>query len=563
MNRKTAIGIGAGVLAICLVCVCIAGIGSYAYRDQLLAWLGLAPAQGVAKMLPAETQFYLLVSPNIQNVPGYLNLKELYLDNPDIQALLDEFETEVNDEAGITFEADIQPWLGTEVVIAIPDFSQAIQAQGAFNAPPALVVAAQTSNKEASDQFIAKVLAEAVEKDNPFTDEAYRDVTLHRQNNELRNETTLITTFNDFVVFSNSDTLVKGMIDKSQGDETPSLVDSERFKKVTGELPDNAIVLLYMEVAGILEAVLAQSAVQLPAAQTQDLEAFEGMGLAGTLQPDGIQMDMVASYNVEKMSDTMKASLQRPASPNAILADIPAEALLMANGYNLSLAWESVKQGLESNPDFSQQMSDLEQELGFSIEEDIFSWMTGEYSLVLIEATPPDAFSPPLGGYALIGANDVNQARTHVEKVIGALEEGGMSMPLEAQTVHGLEMNAMPSPDGKFQGGYGFYKDYLLLAYHEDVVKAVTEANQNPLPDNANFKAVQGHLPADNYGYLYIDFDQLQSLIEGQLGDFEQENYQKNVRPFLEPIHALGAAAGTTGVEQGLSKAVFFVLISE
>ncbi|MBE7552760.1 MAG: DUF3352 domain-containing protein [Anaerolineales bacterium] len=565
MNKRTTIIIGIAALFLCLVCVVVAGIGGYVYQDKVLALLGLAPAQKVATMLPAETQFYMSITPNIQNMAGYQNLKKLYFDNPDIQALFDEVETEMSDEAGITYENDIKPWLGTEVVIAAPDFTEGIKAQSQdpfASAPtPDFVLAAETSNKEASDNFISKVLAEAVKKDNPYTDEVYQDVTLHHQKNG--NDTATLATFNNFVVASNSDALVKGMIDQAQGKDAPALADSERFKKITGELPANAVGTLYMEFAGLFEAALAESAVELPESQVKDLQAFNGFGAAGTLQPDGIQLDMVVSYDLTKMSETMKASIQRPASPNAILADIPADALFAANGFNLNLIWQSAKQSLESNPDFTQQMDDLEKELGFSVEEDIFGWMTGEYAMVLVEAAPADEFSPPMGGYVLIGANDVNQAKMHVEKVFGALEESGGSPPLESQTVQGIEMKVMADPNGAFMGGYGFHKDYFLVAYHEDAVKLLASSNENPLSGSANFKAVQSRLPGSNYGYVYADLDQVQQVIEDQLSDFEKEDYQKKVRPFLEPMHALGASASTVGVEQGMSKGAFFVLISE
>lgn len=565
MNKKTTLIIGIAALFLCLVCVVVAGIGGYVYQEKVLALLGLAPAQKVATMLPAETQFYMSFTPNIQNIAGYQNLKKLYFDNPDVQALFDEVETEMSDEAGITYENDIKPWLGTEVVIAAPDFTKGIKAQSQdpfASAPtPDFVLAAETSNKEASDNFISKVLAEAVKKDNPYTDEVYQDVTLHHQKNG--NDTATLATFSNFVVASNSDALIKSMIDQAQGKDAPVLADSERFKKITGELPANAIGTLYMEFAGLFEAALAESAVELPESQVKDLQAFNGFGMAGTLQPDGIQMDMVVSYDLTKMSETMKASLQRPASPNAILADIPAEALLAVNGFNLNLIWQSVKQSLESNPDFNQQMGDLEKELGFSVEEDIFGWMTGEYAVVLVEAAPADEFSPPMGGYMLIGANDVNQAKTHVEKVFGALEESGGSPPLESQTVQGIEMKVMADPNGAFMGGYGFHKDYFLVAYHEDALKSLTSAGENSLSGSTNFKAVQSRLPGSNYGYVYADLDQVQQVIEAQLSDFEKEDYQKKVRPFLEPMHALGASASTGGVDQGMSKGTFFVLISE
>jgi hypothetical protein len=565
VNKKTVIGIAVVIALLCLIGIIIAGVGGYVYRDKLMAWLGLAQAQKVAGLLPAETQFYMAVTPNIQNMAGYENLKKVYLDNPDIQALFDDFVTEASGESGITFSEDIKPWLGTEVVLAAPNFVEAVKAQnddpfGSAATPP-IVMAADSINKAASDQFISKLLAEEAEKGKAFTDELYRDVALHVQKQD--DATTIVTTFDNLVVISNQDSLVKGMIDQAKGNDAPSFAESERFKKITGVLPTNAILIFYMEFSGLFEAALAESAVQLPESQVKDLQAIEGLGMTGTLQPNGIQLDVVASYDIAKMSEAMKKSLQRPASPNAILNDIPAEALVAVNGFNLNQIWQTVKDSLESNPDFSQQINDLEQELGFSIEEDIFSWMTGEYAMVLTKAKPADEFTPPFGGYLLIGTDNVDQAQTHVDKVFGIIEEQSDMGPLENQTVQGIELKVAADFDGAFMGGYGFHKNYFLLAYQEDAVKALASAAQTPLANSPNFKAVQSRLPTSNYGYFYVDFDQLQPAIEAQLGEFGQEDYQKKVRPLIEPIHALGAAANTVGVDQGLSKGIFFIMISE
>ena len=62
MNKKTTIIIGIAALFVCFVCVVAAGIGGYVYREKVMALLGLAPAQRMANMLPAGTQFYMAVS---------------------------------------------------------------------------------------------------------------------------------------------------------------------------------------------------------------------------------------------------------------------------------------------------------------------------------------------------------------------------------------------------------------------------------------------------------------------------------------------------------------------
>ncbi|MBN1220512.1 MAG: DUF3352 domain-containing protein [Anaerolineae bacterium] len=561
-NRKTMIGVGVGVLVLLACCVCLLlGIGVYVYQEQLMAWLGLAPSQKVARILPGETQFYASLNPNVQNVAGYQNLKKLYIDNPDVQAVLDEFESEVKKETNLIYEEDIKPWLGPEVVLALPDLTQALE--GSSDTPP-IVLAAQTTDQAASDNFIKKVLAEAAKDSEPFTEEVYQDVTLHIQENQFSNDKLVVTTFDNLVVIASGEQLVRDMIDKSKGkSEQTSLAENAQFKKITGELPANAVATIYMDLSGLFDVALQESAFELPPESTQDLEAFEAVAMAGTLQPDGVQIDVVATYDVEQMSEQMKTSLRQSASANAVLDDVPAEALFVYNGNNLNNIWQQTKKSLESNPDFNEGMKDLEEELGFSFENDVFGWMTGEFAVVLLEVPPPDEYSPPLGGYALIGADDVDNARNRVDKVIAALEEQGEMPPLETETIDGIEMKVFRNSDDQIQGGYGFYKNYFLLAYLEDSIKAVTVASQSPLTGSDNFKTVQNRLPGQNNGYMYADFDRVRSVVEDQLSDYEREDYQKNVRPFLVPIHAIGAASSTGGAEQGVNKGSFFILISE
>jgi len=557
-NKKMMVGAGAGILVLlCCICLLLAA-GGYWYKDQIMAMLGLAPAQKIARLLPEDTQFYASLSPSIQDLPGYQNLKKLYLDNPDVKKVLEEFEQEMGEEANITFENDIKPWLGQEIAMAAPDITASFDTSAST---PSLVFAAESTDQEASNNFIEKVKAEALaNNDNPFTEEVYQEVTLHIQ--EGRSDVTIITFFDNFVVIGNDKDLIQSMIDKSQGtDKDPSLADSPKFQKVMAEVPAKAVFNVYMSMSDFFSAALAESAVELPPESTQDLEALEAVAMAGTLQDNGIQIDVAVSYDMEKMSDTMKESLKQPASPNAILNDIPAEAIFVYNAHNLNNIWQQSKKGLESNPDFSEGMQDLEEELGFSLDEDVFGWMTGEFAVVLLEAAPPNEYAPGLGGYALIGTDDVDQARQSIDKVIGSLEEQQMLPPLEVQTIDGLEMQVYEDYDGA--AGIGFHKNYFLMAYLKDSIKAAASASQNPITNSENFKTIQSRLPGQNYGYFYVDTDRIRAVAEKEMSDYDKEEYEQYVRPFVEPIHAVGAAGDKSGFDRGIGKGVFFILISE
>lgn len=562
-KKKLWIMVGGAMLALCLIATCLVGVGGYTYWDRLAAILGLAQPQKTASMLPATTQFYTSFTPNLQNVSGYQNLKTLYLDKPEVKAALDKLKGEFEAETNLSFETDIQPWLGTEIVMAMPNFNEAIEDPSGATTP-SFVVAVETTNLEASNQFIDKVLAKAVEEDLPFTNQTYQEVTLHIQDN-TNGEDVYLTTFNNFVTASNDETLIKSMIDQAQGrSESPTLAESERYKKVMQQLPANAIMTAYFDFGGLMESALQQAAVELPAGQNQDFKAFEGVGVAGTLQADGVQLDSVISYDVTKMSETMKAALEQPASPNAVHQLIPAEALLVYNANNLSRIWQQTKQSLESTPDFAETLQDFETEMGLSLDDDVFGWMTGEFALVMIETTPVDEFDVPFGGYILIGTDNVEQAKSKVTKVMDVMEAQGALPPLETINVNGLDVQGTTNfMTGKFDTGYGFHENYFFAAYREDSVTALTSATSNSLATSPNFMAVQERLPSSNYGYFYIDLDRFQTLMESQLSEFDREEYEQNVRPFLDPVRAVGASAEVAAADSGMTKGRFFFLIKE
>ncbi len=560
-NKKLMIGAGVGVaVLLCALCA-IVGIGGYVYQDELMTMLGLAQPKNVVEMLPQDTDMYMVITPNIQNQAGYQNLKNLYLDNPKIQTLLDEFWADLSDQTEITYEADIKPWIGTEVVMAVTDLAESVDNP---SATPPVVIAAATIDKEASDQFIAKVLDGAIQDGTEFSTESYKGVTLHIDKSD-EEEPAMLSTFNNFVVFANSESLIKGMIDRIQDEELSSLADNATFQKITNALPPESVATFYMGFSELLEAASQQGDIQLAPEQLQTLKAYEAVGIATILQPNGVEVDFVISYDLESFPETMRELiLNYPASPNTIHNDIPADALFVINATGLDKAWQQSKMSLEENPDFAETLADMQQELGIDLDQDVFSWMTAEYAFVLLEVPAADEFTPPLGGYVLIGTDNIEAAQQGIQNISDALDQTGSLPPLEQQTVAGIDMQVMPDfMTGEMSAGYGFYNNYFTMAYLPASVEALTSAPQNSLTNSPHFQAVKSRLPGNNYGYVYVDLEHTQALIEDQLDDFTRPDYDESVQPFVEPMLAVGLAGDSESIGQGISKGTVFFLMTE
>jgi hypothetical protein len=559
-NRTIVIVVGA-LVVLCLVMACLVGV-AYWQKDQVLGLLGLAQQTQAAKMMPADTPIYMSLSLNLQNQAGYQNLQKLYLDNPDVKKALDDAKANAAKESDLDYDKDILPWLGTEAGVAVFNIPETGSSEN-----PDVLIAVATRDVKASDAALEKLRAKQAETSGkPFEQGTHEGVTYWFQKSDSGSDM-YISTFNGFVVLATSEETLFGAIDRvKKGGE--SLATSQAYQATLAELPKNGAFFTFVDWTALADIVMKNNqAAQLTPEQLAQLKAFQTVGLAFTLQPDGVQVDSAVRFDPKQLPAAMQASLNRPGSPNSVLTKIPNSALGFYSGSDLRAIWQQLREGLAANPDFEQQLADMEQQTGINLDQDVFGWMTGEFAVAVTKVASPDPSTPPLGGYALIGGDD---AKTVEDKTANLLEaysksQGGMPLPFQKQTIAGHEMNIIPDPStDKMLAGYGFWDSYLVVGYQEDALAAGFDAASDPVTNNAHFKAVSSRLPAKNYGYFYIDIDAARTLVEGtpSLG-LDSSSYAQEVKPFIEPLRAFGSASDAGSGQNGVIKGTMFLLIAE
>jgi hypothetical protein len=563
-NTGRIIAIVVGVLVIlCLCCILAAGV-AYWQRDQLgkllprelSELLGLAPQIGAANMMPADTPLYWGMSLNLQNQAGYQNLKKIYLDNPEVQDILSRLMANFEEEISLDFENDIQPWLGTEAALALASVSNLDDLESAE-----IVLTVSTRDVAASEAFLQKLRDQEAEDGRPFEQDEYQGITYWFYATDSEFETPVYTAiFNDFVIWATSKETFFNAIDRvKSGDE--SLADNAEFQAVMEALPSNGALFAFMDWGIMADLALRETPVELEAEQMSQLEAFQSIGLALTLQPDGIQIDTAIQYDEERLSESARAALDRPGTPNQVLNRIPVNAIGFINSSDLHSLWQQAREGLAASPDFEQQLEDLEAEIGLNLDEDIFGWMTGEYTFVVTEAQPADEFAPPIGGYLLIGTKDVVLAQEKVAKLVDLVGQE-MFVEFQSQTISGHEMQVILDPfTESVMGGYGFWDDYFVAGYLKDALLAAFGAPEASVSNSLYFKAISSRLPDQNHGYFYVDIDAVQRLVESEISEFEREDYENDIRPLVDPLRAVGIASGSP--QDGIQTVTMFLLITE
>jgi hypothetical protein len=556
-TRRTVTIVVGALVVLCLCMACLVGV-AYWQKDQVLGLLGLAQQTQAAKMMPADTPIYMGVSLNLQNQAGYQNLKKFYLDNPDVKKALDDAKANATKETDLDYDKDILPWLGTEAGVAVFNIPETGSGQN-----PDVLIAVATRDVKASQAALDKLRAKQAESTGkPFEQGTHEGVTYWFQKSDSGSDT-YVSIFNGFVVLATSEETLFGAIDRvKKGGE--SLATSQAYQATLAELPKNGAFFTFIDWTALADIVMKNNtSAQLTPEQLAQLKAFQTIGLAFTLQPDGVQVDSAVRFDAKQLPAAMQASMNRPGSPNSILAKIPDSALGFYSGSDLRSVWQQVREGLAANPDFEQQIADMEKQTGINLDTDVFSWMTGEFAVV---ATKAESSNPPVGGYALIGGDD---AKTVEDKTANLLEaysksQGGMPLPFQKQTVGGHEMNTIPdSQTNKMLAGYGFWDNYLVIGYQEDALTAGFAAANNPVANSAHFKAVSSRLPAKNYGYFYVDIDAVRTLLETPSLGLSNESYANEVKPFIEPLRAFGSASDAGSGQNGVIKGTMYLLIAE
>jgi len=507
-------------------------------------------------------EVFASVKADLGDLAGFKHLAEVYGDIREVEDMLDELQDDVDDEMDITWEDDILPWLGTEVAVGISDLQSAIEGYE----EPILVVMAQTRNKSASNDFVEKVVEYFDDEDWNIDEDSYEGVDYYVLEPEYDYDPTLyLGTVKGFLVLTTDDNAMEDVVDASKG-RIDSLEDNERFSDVMNALPSDAVAYAIIDIEEIMADAMDEieqeleysGGISLPREVTDLYEAFGAYGIALGVHNDGVQLDVAMSFDPESMETGFYGSYQVGASPNRILDWIPEDALGFYSGQDLAQVWRAAYELIMEVPDAEEQVEDLADELGFRLDEELLSWMSGEYAIAIVESGNLE--DVPVGGFAVFEVDDEEEAQGMLEDLLDLLEESA-DVEIDEDTVDGVEVTLVIDPwEDEVILGYGFDDRHLILGVTEDgLEQAVGDARS--ITGSDFFKAVKKRLPSKATGYLYVNLEEVMNVVLDAMSDWEREDYEEYYEPFIEPIKAIGLAGEPMDMGKGIAHTTLFVYI--
>jgi len=498
----------------------------------LQSWLHLGTNEA-AEFMPADSAMYMVFSPNLRQTFHLWRSQERFADVPGPPVPVSDEQAALFQSMGtdIDFTEDIRPWVGLEFGVAFLNAEETVRRQD-----PAAVFAIATRNQSKSDAFLQKLREQQELNGANFEQEEYRGIPVTYQLDWQGEAELSYATFNGFVVLTTDLKTMHQTIDLAQG-RGQALARDENYKSMLAGLSGNRAGYVYLD-WGQLTRALSED-LDLPGGR-HPLGAARRVAASIGLTGDGIRFDYVLAYEPGQLTPAQRTGMEQPANPHKALNVAPGQTFAYLSGQNLQLVWDEIKElaGVKA-----QDLEEVRYELGIDLERDLFSWMTGEYAIALVP--DPTGFfgdpDTPLNLLLLIEAEDRDLVERKMALVADALAYSSGDV-FETQKIGGIQVQAMEDDYGEGFIGYGFVGDFLVIGTSRNTIEAAATARQSPLSDNTTFNKTCSPLPDKNNGYFYLDVEQATNIIYAAFSAYDREEFDRDVRPFLDPIKAVALA---------------------
>ena len=302
----------------------ISGAGALAMGAIAVAAILLLakPNPTVEKMIPA-TQDAMVIANLDPSLTQKVNLLRAVHSFPDTStdAAISKKLDEAFKDTGLSFTADIQPWLGGEVAA-----SGKLNFQNGGDSPFALFATSRDDTR--AKAALVKLRSGTVGKKYRWSDETYNGISIASGTPTVTSEKPVAYSYVDHVVvIASSAAVIHDIIDTDQG-RSPRLVDSADFKATMALLPSDRVGMGYIAgkslVAGVKDQMNKPSTLGLPALKTlDDLNALQGIGGTVSATSTGIAFDLGVKLDTGKLSPATRQAFSATGRPDAVLRWIP------------------------------------------------------------------------------------------------------------------------------------------------------------------------------------------------------------------------------------------------
>ncbi|HEY9621377.1 MAG TPA: DUF3352 domain-containing protein [Crinalium sp.] len=473
---------------------------------------------------------------------------------PETQAVLDKNLAEFRDRFltayGYDYRRDIQPWIGQEITIAFLTAPTTVQTTGPNSNSNSLepikpavlqqpmVMVLPIADAAAAQAVFAKTQSEAGQT---WTTRNYKGVEI-RESTSGPHPISAAVFGTQFVVVAPDDTALERIIDTYKGGE--SIASTPGYRQAIGQIAAaDPFMRAYVNAPVARDLATANTIQPLPTQGMSPLQNNRGIAATLTLATEGIRIQGISWLDPD---NKQRYQVQNTAAQAPKL--LPRDTVLLISGGNLQQFWQTYSQpsGTDVDPKSLGNPANFRQAIqeatGLDLEQDLLSWMNGEFGLAVIPVAGQANTGTTAGIVLLTKAGDRSAADRALKRLDNVMSDRYRFKVSEDQN-NGQPLVKWVSPFASLTVTRGWLSgDVAFMAIGSPATSDTLLKSTSSLEQSDTFRNVTTTDLSSNNGHFFIDVDRLLN----SENSFPIPALPKNMQAFAKAIRAIGV---TTAIQ--------------
>lgn len=487
------------------------GAGSAAYwllGQKQPSWSDLLVG---ANIIPSDALFAVSLTTDPQQ---WQKLRDF--GTKETQAELDKNLVQLRDRFltnnGYDFQKDIAPWVGDDVTIAIlapataskPAPKPVTTNEDAASDQQSMVMVLPVKNPEIAKSILAQL---KTLKQGKWIDRTYQGIAIKQNQGQAGENFSAASLDGRFLVITDSPKATERAIDAYKSKTSLATIGgfSENFPKIANYQP---FAQFYVNVPTAAKIAASSPNRRLPAQVLAQLQNNQGLAGTITLEPEGIRLKGVSWLNPNS-----QRVLTVENKAGKMQSRVPAETLMMLSGGNLQRLWGDYVLTSQRNPLSpiapEQIRSGIKSLTDLDLDQDLLSWMKGEFSLSLIPTTPkegsPDDF---LAGLVFMVQGSNRKLAEASIKQLDEVMKSQYQFQVQSGKVAGVPVVNWVSPYGTLTATHGWLdEDIAFLVVGAPITDKIVPKPNNTLANALSFQQTVPTEPNPTNGQFFLDVE--------------------------------------------------------
>jgi hypothetical protein len=477
-----------------------------------------------ATMAPANALAYVTVylSPSTGQETSLADLLTRLPGFSDRSALgdkIDELVQQALSSTGVDYHADVKPWLGDQLAVAL---LPGTGAQGIGGGVPVVLVGVR--DEPAAEAAVHRI---AESGGGTLSTESQGGVTVDvlAGGSSIASRVAIL---DGMLVATDDASALQAVIDTAQG-KADRLADVDSFRGAMRTLPSDRLASIYLDISGAAAS----------AGQLLGTGGYGAAGLAIVAKQDGLQLVGSAPFDPAMADASTKASYALASEPSSLPDWMPADTEAELVFFGAQQAFSAITAQLGSVPggqDLAQALTQLRAlaalGLGIDLDRDLLPLFDREAALAI---TGLSGSTPH--GVLLLRPSDVTAAADALQRMADALRARDAGVTHQEQA--GTTVTIMTIPQVG-QVAYAISGGVVLAGLSADDVAAALLAHQSgeTLGASAGYRAAFDVAGGRGGNELYLDGSRATDSILGLLGQ-PTDSLPADIRDMLSHVDAV------------------------